>query len=543
MSKLAILAVAIIALSCGGNGLKPVIVVGDRELYPADVEQAFDGVRGDTAAVDHTVESIVDRELILVDAEARGYYDLPASQRILYEKEREILTSRLYDYLMEHVQASEDTVRALYDRLGDFVWYTKFVVDDSLAADSLRSLALAGYDFDTLVRDNTNDPYYPQTLGKNGEVDRMLTPNDDRHLIENLQPGDISEIGRIASGWMVIRLDSVEVREAPSYEETAAWLENYIRAHLREDYKVMLEDSLREARHLTVMPGTGGLVASHATDTYGNHTEYSEEEAWKPAYTWDGGERPILWLADNIAGMPDFLPRDATDSVWVEKYCLTLGLYDIMRTIAIEVGLDTIPENARYIDRNQSRYILDLYYPDVVASRIEVTYEQMQRIYDENADLFILPEARVYSTVSAVGQEQVDLLEDLIDSGGDPFARLRDLTPTESLLAPGESLLTRPIALVDIPERFQDQLFGCEPGEVVVCSTTVDSRIVFRLEEELPERPKPFDDSRPQLNNMAYLEQEEQVVVGLVDSLKEEYAPVIDWDYFRQFYTPVDPAE
>jgi hypothetical protein len=543
VSKLAVLVVVIIALSCGGNGLNPVITVGDRELYPADVEHVFDAIRGDTAEVDHTVESIVDRELILMDAEARGYYDLPTSQRILYEKEREVLTSKLYDYLMEHVQASEDTVRALYDRLGDFVWYTKFIVDDSLAADSLRNLALAGYDFDTLVRDNTNDPFFPQTQGRNGEVDRMLTPNDDRHLIENLQPGDISGIGRIPSGWMVIRLDSTAVREIPSWEETAPWLENYVRAHLREDYKVTLEDSLREARHLTVMPGTGELVASHATDTYGSHTEFSDEDAWKTAYTWDGGERPIVWLADNIAGMPEFLPRDATDPAWVEEYCLTLGLYDIMRTIAIEEGLDAIPENARFIERNQSRYILDLYYPDVVAPRIVVTDEQEQRIYDENIDLFMLPVSRVYSTVSAVGPEQVHLLKDVIEAGGDPFARLGDLTPTESILAPGESLLTRPIALVDIPERFQDQLFGCEPGEVVVCSTTVDSRIAFRLEEELPERPKSFEDSRSQLYNMAYLEQEEQVVVGLVDSLKEEYAPVIDRDYFNQFYIPVEPAE
>jgi len=543
VSVLFVLIAVLLAMSCGGPGEDAVVRTGDRELYAEDIAHVFEDVRGDTAQVDHLVNSIVSRELILLDADSRGIYDLPETQRILYEKERDILSSSYYEYILSMVQASEDTVRALYDQLGTTVWYTKLVSEDSLTADSLRGVALSGYGFVRLVAENTIDPFFQETGGRNQDVDRMLTPNEDRAFIVDLEVGEISTPGRIASGWVIIRMDSTIAKPPLSWEETAPWLENYIEAHLREDYKVFLEDSLRAAHNLIVMPGTGKIIASYALDPLGNHTEYTEEDAWSPAYTWDEGERPMIWLAENIRSMPQFLPRDAGDEVWVEEYCLTLGLYDIMRVNAIEAGLDTVPETATVINRNRSRYVLDVYYADVIAPRIEVTDEQMQRLFEEKLDLFMLPEGRIFSTVSAIGEDQIDLLQSLVSNGEDPFERLDDLTSSQSLLAPGESLLSIPITLMDVPEQFQELLFGADFGEVVICSTSASSRVVFRLEEELPERPKTFEAAEQQLRTMAYSELDEEVVLGLVDSLKAVYAPVIDWDYFRVFYDSVDSDE
>ncbi len=538
-----LIAAVLLAVSCGGPGEGAVVRAGDRELHADDIAHVFEDVRGDSAQVNHLVNSIVSRELILLDADSRGIFDLPETQRILYEKEREILTGSYYEYILSMVHASEDTVRALFDQLGTTVWYTKLVSEDSLTADSLRSLALSGSDFTLLVSENTIDLFFPETGGRNQNVDRMLTPNDDRAFIMNLEVGEISTPGRIASGWVIIRLDSTMTKPPHSWEETAPWLENYIEAHLREEYKVFLEDSLRIAHNLTVTPGTGKIIASYALDRLGNHTEYTEEDAWSPAFTWDEGERPMIWLAENIMSMPQFLPRDATDEVWVEEYCLTLGLYDIMRVNAIEAGLDTVPETAAVINRNRSRYVLDIYHADVIAPRIEVTEEQIQRLFEENLDQFMLSEGRVFSTVSAIGEDQIDLLQNIVSDGGDPFERLDDLTSSQSLLAPGESLLTIPITLLDVPEQFQELLFGADYGEVVVCSTSVSSRVVFRLEEELPERPNTFEAVERQLRSMAFIELEEEVVLGLVDSLEAVYAPVIDWDYFREFYEPGDSDE
>jgi hypothetical protein len=543
VSFLITLIVILFTVSCGGSDRDAVISVGDRDLYPSDINHVLEEVRGDSAEVDQLVSSIVGRELILQDAWDRGIYDDDETQRVLYEKEREILTSSYYGYILSSVQASEDTVRALYDQLGTRLWYTKMVCDDSLTADSLRTLALSGHDFAQLVAENTIDPFYQQTGGRNTDVDLMLTPPDDMEQLAMLALEGISSPSQIPSGWMIIRLDSTASVPPEPWEEFAPILENYIGAHLREEYKIFLEDSLRVAHNLTVVPGTGELISSYATDMLGNHAGYSEEDASKIAYTFDGGDRSVIWLANNIRGMPGFLPRDAMDAKWVEDYCLTLGLYDIMRVNAIEAGLDTVPETAIQINRNRSRYILDIYHADVIAPRIEVTDELMLRLFEENLDRFMLPEGRVFSTVSAVGEDQVDLLEGIISRDGDPFERIDDLTPSQSILAPGESLLTRPISLEDVPERFQDLLFGADYDEVVVCTISETSRIAFRLEEELPERPNTFEAVENQLRNMAKLELEEVIVLGLVDSLKALYAPVIDWDYFRMFYEPVASDE
>lgn len=530
-----------LTLSCGSNDIGAVIEVGGRELLPRDIEHIMNRARGDTARVDFTVNSIVSRELILLDVTVRGFYDLPESQRVLYEKEREILQTEYYAYMLASVALDDDTIQALYDQLGTMVWYTILVTEDSLTADSLRTLALDGYEFDALVAENTIDPFYSQTRGENNYTDRMLTIDADREHLMDLETGEISNPGRIPPGWMIIRLDSLAFEPPPPFEERRDWLWDFVYAHVKEQCKIVLEDSLRSALHLTITPGIGELISSHAMDRIGNFSDYTEEEAWSPAYTWDGGERPVLWLAENVRSIPVFLPKDARDSEWVEEYCQTLGLYDIMRMNAIAVGLDTIPETASQIRRNQTDYILELYHEEVIVPGIDITEERLQLAYEENLESFLLPEARVFSSVTASDAAQVDLLYSILAEGGDPFDRIEDLTPTTILLAQGESLTTNPLYRDDIPEQFRDLLYDSDYGEIVVCSTAVDSRIAFRLEEEIPERYSPYEDALPQLKNIAFAQAEEEIVVRLVDSLKAVYHPVIDWEYFAGYYTPEDP--
>ncbi len=541
MSRIVLLLVMGLMLSCGGDETGAVIEVGGRELFPADIDHIVNRARGDTARVDFVVNSIVSRELILLDASVRGFYDLPESQRVLYEKEREVLIPVYYDYMLAYVTIDEDTIQALYDQLGTMVWYTILVTEDSLTADSLRTLALDGYEFDSLVADNTIDPFYSQTLGKTSYKDRMLAIAADREHLMDLETGEISHPGRIPPGWMIVRLDSLTFEPPPPFEERRDWLRDFVYAHVKEQCKIALEDSLRNTLHLAITPGIGELISSHALDRVGNFSEFTEEEAWSPAYTWDGGERPVIWLAENVKNIPVFLPRDARDPEWVEDYCQTLGLYDIMRMNAIAAGLDTIPETASKIRRNQTDYILDLYHDVVIEPGINVTEYRFQLAYEENLESFLLPEARVFSSVTAADAFQVDLLYSILAEGGDPFDRIEDLTPTSILLAPGEQLLTDSLSRDDIPEQFRDLLFDSDYGEVVVCSTAVDSRIAFRLEEEIPERYASFEDVLPQLKDIALMQAEEEIVVGLVDSLKAVYHPVIDWDYFAGYYAPEDP--
>ena len=71
MFRITILIAVLAVLSCGGSSEKPVITIGERELYPGDIESAFDHIRGDTAQVDVMVSSIVNREMILMDARER----------------------------------------------------------------------------------------------------------------------------------------------------------------------------------------------------------------------------------------------------------------------------------------------------------------------------------------------------------------------------------------------------------------------------------------------------------------------------------------
>jgi len=108
-------------------------------------------------------------------------------------------------------------------------------------------------------------------------------------------------------------------------------------------------------------------------------------------------------------------------------------------------------------------------------------------------------------------------------------------TPVTSILAPGESSITRVMTAAEIPPPWDDMLFSSEMHLAFNCSIGVDRVMLFELTEIIPEHIATFSESQDQVMTIFLAMEEEEVISALVDSLSSVYHIDIDWEFVDRF--------
>ena len=512
------------------------IMVGSETIEKDRLASALEPLHGDSQLVNLRVESTINRLLILQDAQARGFDARPEFQRNRYAIENKQLRQRWLEWILdEKVELSEDTVEEYYSQLGTMVSYTSITLDDSILCDSLRQLVLNGHDMGDLVEQFSIDSYETAFRGFFGPVDLMRSSSEAFRLLQGLEAGDVSLILTFDSNWKFLRVESVFSDSVPPFEDIGESISRHILGNLKDEYRPRLEDSLVTVYDLRITSGVPELVAEHAIDNRGNYEPYSSEQEGMSAYTFTGEERSLLNLVEDIRNMPAFAFRTPADHEWVENYCRTQGLYDIMAIEARKLQMDTLPEILSIVDQQVSDELLDVYYRLVIEPGIEPTSTQLLEMYEDSLPNLIVYEKRTFKTIGAIGEDQLETLHQIVSEAEEPFNRLDDLTPLIDLLAPDETVLTDPMTFNDIPAPWNEILFGAELYETVFCSLSAERVLVFKIENIIPEHQASFDESRESLLEPVRALNEEKVVSGLVDSLRSVYHIQLDRDFIDGF--------
>jgi len=150
--------------------------------------------------------------------------------------------------------------------------------------------------------------------------------------------------------------------------------------------------------------------------------------------------------------------------------------------------------------------------------------------------MLINPERRVFRLVYASPGEQMELLGTLLESGRDPFSRLDDLTVPAAIMADTGTALTRPLEAADIPEDAREAAFSLAAGGSLACTLSRGGMLYLELEEVFPENEASFEESRAVLTRLISEARQEEIVSGLVDSLRSAYSWNVRWDFFSRFF-------
>ncbi|OPL17931.1 MAG: hypothetical protein AVO35_07165 [Candidatus Aegiribacteria sp. MLS_C] len=546
------IAIVFLAMIGCGEGPSPVASPADstvlevegRTLSARRLAPVLESESGDSASVENAVRNLVNRYLILADAHSRGLDETREFQLYAYEREREKLQTLWLEHILaQKVVIPPDSVEEHYSKLGTMLIYSAVSVWERDSADSLRQLVLEGEDMNLLAEEHSINPMERARQGRVGPVDSMEVRADDTRMLEGMEPGDVSRVFALADTWRFLRLDSIYQDSVPPLPEVRDYIEARIAGRLRMAYKDVLLDSLRQEYRLEIDEPAVELVASHFIPGSMEYDPFTPEEEETSVYSYEGGGRTVYQLAENISRLPPVEGTNPSDPSWVKGYCRLLGVYDIMGARALEAGMDTLPEVTDYLDDRLSDHLLDIYYAEVIQPRLTPGDNEMMEVYEEHRDSLVVPETRVFRVISAAGEDQLDLLASTLEEGGNPFRLTDDLTLVESLLAPGESSLTRGMYASEIPRPYSDMLFDAELNETVICSIAVDRVLVFQPVDIQPPRPATFEESYDEIASMLRADKEEEVVSGLVDSLSSVYHIEIDRDFVESYIHAAPPSQ
>ena len=515
---------------------RAVLTVGDRIFDGATLAPALNRLNGDSLLVHVKIESLINRSLIMQDARERGFDSTPEMELSFDVWEREKLQNIwLTQILDQRVQLPPDTIEQYYSQMGTMLIYSEIVVTDSVLCDSLRQLVLGGVNMGDLAEENSIIPYGATSRGVSGPVDMMEVYFEDYALFQSLEIGELSSVDVSSYGWRFLRIDSTYNDTIPPFEDLRDVIAAKIVGRLKLVYKEELFDSLRTVNNLQMMEGVPELISSHFSPELRDYEHFTSEQENMVAYTFTGGARTLYSLVDNIRNLPPMTSASLDDPEWIREHALVLGLNDIMAMEAMKLGMDTLPDVVSYMDQRFGNHMLDYYYSEIIEPRIIPTEEKLLEIYEAHRDSFIVPEGRVFNTLGAVGDEQLDLLEQVLESGDDPFSMIEEFTPVTSILAPGESIVTRSMTASEIPPPWNDMLFSSEMHVTFTCSVEAERVLVFELTEISPERIATFSESRDRVLAIFRATEEEEVISGLVDSLSSVYHIEVDWGFVDSF--------
>ncbi len=518
-SVLLFLVTAAAVVSCGpGPGLpdNAVLQVEGDTIHIDELGPRLADAKGDTAMAMRIGNAVLNRMLILHDASARGLDTLYETRRYNYEKMRESLQQRFLQHLLERVEVSSDSVRQFYGGLGTMVEYLVVSARDSSVARQWETRLRAGHEPSVHLGNDLR-------IETMGPVDLMRLPNETAGVLEDLQQGAITSPRLIGEYWKVYRLDSLWESDPGTFEENRDWIEGMLLAGKRELVKQALEDSLRAEYDLSTDTTVVEMIAEKATGRRGDHLPYSREEARMPAYTWRGGSRPALWLANNIRSLPEPMPRRADDPEWIAGYCRILGLYDIMATAAAEMGLDTLPRVRDRVRVAREQYLLDVYHDSVIVSRIAVEEEELIRAYENQEEPITVPRKRVFELLMAEGGHLVEALDSVLAAGSDPFETSGLFDPHPNYAESESTFVTRPMRAGELPSPLADSLLAVPEGSVIRFDMGDEAAALFRAGAVHPAREATFEEVRETLRQRLRSAREEEAVNALVDSLRQVY--------------------
>ncbi|MCK5117069.1 MAG: hypothetical protein KAR44_10745 [Candidatus Aegiribacteria sp.] len=512
-----------------------VLTIGDKTFDGATLAPVLNRLNGDSLLVHVKIESMINRSLIMQDARERGFDSTPEMELSfeLWERDK-LLNIWLIQILDQRVQLPPDTIEQYYSQMGTMMMYSEIIVIDSVQCDSLRQLVLSGVEMGDLAEEFSIIPYGASSRGVYGPVDMMEVYYEDYDLFQSLETGELSSVDVSSYGWRFLRIDSTYTDTIPPFVDLRDVIASKIIGRLKLVYKEELFDSLRTVNNLQIIEGVPELISSHFSQERQDYEPFTSEQENMVAYTFTDGERTLQSLVENIRKLPR-MTSAPDDPEWIRETALVLGLNDIMAMEALKLGMDTLPDVVSYMDQRFGNHVLDFYYAEVIEPRLIPNEGELLEIYEAERDSFIVPEGRVFNTIGATGEEQLDLLEQVLESDDDPFSMIEEFTPVTSILAPGESTVTRSITASEIPPPWDEMLFSSEMHVTFTCSVEAERVLVFELTEISPERIATFSESRDQVQAIFLAKDEEEVISGLVDSLSSVYHIEVDWGFVDRF--------
>lgn len=516
--------------------------VGDRSItlkqyneFYAEVPASLRSSKPGVEKGRNHLQTLIDMELLQLEAAARGIERSPAFVRKLRRLEQERLVG-LYEMRHLKPQVGEQEVHDYFvsQGLSRAVRFSDIVVPSQDSARAvLRELA-RGRSFAEVAGKWS---MHRATSRYGGDswvfVNKMEVAPGLGEALFALKVGQVSAPLDVGGAWAIYQASEEKQKELDAHTAQMIYQELYLRDHVRR--RALLADSLSRAYHLEVdHRGLDAFLGKMKQGVSGD----AEELAEIALYRYDGGtiSAADLMAAAQQLAEEGFDPksREAVLSL-ARKSAVPDALF---MEAARRAGLEQEEEVPQWLANKKANLLITQLRAEVLAERISLSEEELHAYYDAHPENFKKMEQLEIQEVLVATEEEAARLAQRVKQGESlgELARQYSIRPSDQRDAEGRLTL-----YITYSKAFHLDLIKAarevEPGELVGPVKTHEGYSVFKVLSRKGEQ-ETFAEARKRVQATVNWVKKQQVFEGFVAELRQKYAAQVEVreDHLKQAF-------
>ena len=515
------------------GGKEVVATVNGDPITLVDLSQALGMRHGETTSehkvgkVDYSeiLERLINAKLILLEARNIGLDELPEVKESVDSYSRGALMAVLLKQQTAGIRADESEVEKIFKNSVKEYKLSSLMFGKEEDAKRIEAETKSGKDFHEIVK-----RVVAEGIAKGAEEGAYLKQEkllpEIKGAVSGMEVGAISPAIKVASGFVIMKLEGIRFPENPEAREQAKTAALRIKgtdiklqfiADMRKKYINVKEEVLDGLDYEAEVPGFDALLSDRRV--------VAEVKGGEPVTVAELSEaiRKKFFHGTEKAA--------AKKRINNRKFEVLEGILD-RRAVRMEALRQRIESSEAYkemVGDYQNSLLFGVFLEKVIRPGIRLEEKEIKEYYEKHIAEFSSPEMM---RIDGLIFQKKELAEEAVRKlkGGTDFSWLRanaegvvDDKAEEFLKFDGNLL-----AVDALPEDLQKTVSGAKPGEFRIYESPEGYFYVLSLREVFPPKPQPYEEARGKIA--------EKVVEGKTKREVEEYAAKLRKSYPVKVY-------
>ena len=528
-----LLGLLLVLEACGKQeGEEIVAVVGQKSIHAEELRRfvlnllpgLYTHKQGQEAREDY-LQSLIDQELLLLEARNRGLEQDSQLVEKLSSKQRKYIVSALRQReIMPLVEVTEEDIRQRFEELGlaRERFLTAIVVASQQEAGELQKRLAAGESWANLARAHSLDSQSAERAGEVGFLNRSLAERMGIPVavFDTLEAGKVSSPLARGRAYQLIRF--IGERQAELATHQAALQAQLMKLGQREveDRKVeMLAYELDWA-----MDAAGrqvlAVLAEHPAQQV-QHLSAADRSA--ALFSYKGGQVSVNEYLHTLKLHRIHSRKALADSAFITAIARRVILPETMLAhAASQAGIPDEPAVVDWVEDAKEELLLTRLRQIEVRDKVAVEDEAARRYIDEHPEQFLLPERICYEELIVPTEEEAAQLAGELDEETDLLQVARQRGFNVRPRQPDGLVCMISLNEVVYPRLWpalQEAPLGALRGPV----ETRDGYILFKVMRHQEPQPEPEDKALRRARASLVQRQERERFDELMDQLRAKY--------------------
>ncbi|MBI4682025.1 MAG: peptidyl-prolyl cis-trans isomerase [Nitrospirae bacterium] len=471
-----------------------------------------------TLDISQYIQKQIDDRLIIQETRRMGMDKFPE----ILEKVRAYVlresVSRLYnEEVINKAIVTEEDINDYYKKN-----YMRYVVD-AVELDTEQDAKVvmeklkSGESFKEL---SLKDPVdFPKQEGDEHVLARNSLKPDIEKVIDNLRPGELSDITKINDKYLIIKL--IGIREAPPEElnDLRKSIESTLKPQKIQERSDEYLAQLNEKANVKI----NQELLSSITFNQGS----DEREMWLK------DQRPLIEVGGEVLTVGGFTALLQASDEATKKNILKRWLdRKIVDQAALKRNYEAEADFRDEVRRYQDENLKNIFAKNIIAPKIKIENKEVNDYYLSHQDAYTKP---VNYKIQQITVKTPEDAQQVLDSlkGGASFLWLAKTRSTDYLAEKGGILGWKTKAELDDPE--QEIIDTLEPGDVSPVMEIENNYRVIRLMEKTGKEVKELSEIKDLAFRSVYREKFREILTDYIDKLKKEARIEMNEKAIREF--------